>query len=710
MLKKQAKYFDSVAHTNAHDERILNAHPKDDREFAELLKRVYSHPRTNYNPTDHIFPVNSDDEFAEIPTGAYIATRFYEDYFCPVSFVRATPINGKKNSGYSIEMGEFFKKVVWQPSEHNANRVSFLTSTVGVGKTAIINYYISIYKNELIEDFDIIPIYFDIDVAANHEVRPVHFLIQRMIHTIYEQINTLGIIESNTLDNLYNNCTPINHETPSIWESGLLNFIKSISEILNKRLFIAIDNIDFLYHKHDRQMFAEEFGNTQKDILRIVKHLVTMFAPGQTMETAGVNILFIMREDIHKYITHCGIHKHYQNTINDSGYRYVLKPSSLHLILQKRKDLFKEMVEHIKKRGKKLKFAAGIERIHSDLDLEPSEEDKIKLFDINLHSKVRDALGNLSMQGHRQALDHIAQFGWITDIEGRNSKELSHRFLRQQYPMLLAFITGGYRRYSQFSSRFPNLYLVYNSAYRENEIPERLMNPHRHSYWLKRLMLEYIAKKGKHVKPQTIYDIFCEDDDYKGYEKHIVELILGSLCQADSAFTIEVNQSLGAGESLTVEDIKITPRGAELITNHLADTFLYLQLIVDDHLMPLPKCVSDKLRISSKNIDYGYLTSPGKYRDYVKQMVVQKASRVFIFLEVLEVSLDLERELYPDVFEAIEMDIELPDPVKIKQDILSAVSSLKQYLKFDGRPGKLQKRASKLRPLIETQLRTAYGL
>jgi hypothetical protein len=71
----------------------------------------------------------------------------------------------------------------------------------------------------------------------------------------------------------------------------------------------------------------------------------------------------------------------------------------------------------------------------------------------------------------------------------------------------------GHRRFSQFLSYFPNIYLV-NAQNCE----------HPHSYWLKRLIVAFLQKKnetGEHLSPELVISIF-RGVEGKGYSDILI--------------------------------------------------------------------------------------------------------------------------------------------------------------------------------------------
>jgi hypothetical protein len=86
------------------------------------------------------------------------------------------------------------------------------------------------------------------------------------------------------------------------------------------------------------------------------------------------------------------------------------------------------------------------------------------------------------------------------------------------------------------------------------------------------------------------------------------------------------------------------------------DSFLYLQLVVDDFMLPIPN--TEKVLNFFKYrqaLNYEYLVSnPAEYTRMLKEMFALKVRQVAVFLKILENSQIFERRLYKDVYDEME--------------------------------------------------------
>ncbi len=165
-----------------------------------------------------------------------------------------------------------------------------------------------------------------------------------------------------------------------------------------------------------------------------------------------------------------------------------------------------------------------------------------------------------------------------------------------------------------------------------------------------------MKKRGETVNPTTIYKVFCcnrQDGNDKCYEDSIVRLCLGSFAHVDCSYVVDIEFAPCKEDraSHVVSEINLSNRGNRLAKSFV-DSFTYLQLIVDDYYLPIPRCVGEHFKYD--NIDYGYLVeSSSVYRESLNRMLQKKIKQVYVFLEILRVSLEYEKEAFSDVFEQL---------------------------------------------------------
>ena len=312
-------------------------------------------------------------------------------------------------------------------------------------------------------------------------------------------------------------------------------------------------------------------------------------------------------------------------------------------------------------------------------------------------------------------MEFFTLYSWM---EGRaasprgNGEGLS-RFIEHYAVGMIAFMLSGKCRYSQHHTGFPNIFLV-----NVHEADESRGYPveHAHTYWLKWLLVSFInaRRNDERVSPTRLVKLFANQSGDSqssagGYDERLIRACLGSLSEASVSNVVRKQYAPRRRLDLHVRSLSLTERGSHCM-DHIFDSFYYLQLIVDDYMLPIPRCLRDEF-VYQGGSDYSYLVSPdSEYARLAREMITVKARQVMLFLECLELSLEQERSIYGPVFDRLERDeIELPDLGNMRARIEGELRSLNRVYKGDLLDvEKLKQVCSEQRPIIETQLAEAY--
>ncbi|MEO8496372.1 MAG: hypothetical protein ABI614_14990, partial [Planctomycetota bacterium] len=191
------------------------------------------------------------------------------------------------------------------------------------------------------------------------------------------------------------------------------------------------------------------------------------------------------------------------------------------------------------------------------------------------HRSLSEQITAIASLGLRQMMTFYADYSWIRTGHTYGLTGPIARFA-QQYPVgLMTFILGGNRLFSQVFSRFPNIYLVNAKISSSLHGPP---SPHTHSYWLKRLIVHYMAGRDRDIEitASRIFDVFHADG--MGYERHLIEECLGSLQEANCSNMLRVEHGrLAHLDDLQVSRMYLTQRGLNC-AEYIFDRFFYLQL------------------------------------------------------------------------------------------------------------------------------------
>ena len=264
----------------------------------------------------------------------------------------------------------------------------------------------------------------------------------------------------------------------------------------------------------------------------------------------------------------------------------------------------------------------------------------------------------LAGYGLRDLMVFLQNYSWLEGRVIKNSPE-EHPInrLMEQYPVgLIAFMLQGKRLFSQLHSRTPNLYVV------NNHCKQLESGAHPHSYWLKRLLLTYIYQRAPNaVWPEHTIKIFTQNGH--GYSESLVRACLGSISMANASCLVQIVRSpVRDGELVRITNLTITARGQHFLTA-ICDRLFYLQLIVDDFMLPLPNSMESLCRFEDDMLDYTHLVAPfDEYIRRAKALIPERAMWARSFLIVLDEALKMERAVYAKVFQALsEEDVVLPD-------------------------------------------------
>jgi hypothetical protein len=286
---------------------------------------------------------------------------------------------------------------------------------------------------------------------------------------------------------------------------------------------------------------------------------------------------------------------------------------------------------------------------------------------------VMRMIRNLCHHGNRDLV------GFLTHLrlDYRKDSELIERFLYDKpHTLLPLYITDLRVRYTQKRGHFPNLFLVDSMVSIDPDFPNAHL-PHKHTYWLKYLILAYVnARQNKIETVNQIKRLFVT---LGGYEEHLFNLALGSLCTTKESRCLEPE----AVENCMPRRVRVTSRGEALMKSWENDkmsfcfSFNYLQLVVDDYLMSYP--ISIYPRVYNEGLDLEYLFEVSdeygkKSRDYL----LGKMYCVLAFCSLLSISYEVERGNHTELF--VEIRREVPEILPDFDEIIGSL--LNQYKKI----------------------------
>ena len=642
---KTYNYFGRRAKHQKHD-NLLTPNEKDRERIQnaeKFIEIVFKNQIAAYHDLDYY------TNLFEWNTRPIIAKKFYQKYY-------SVPQIKQDGKEADIDIESFIKEVFEESDNANKNKFSVLLGNVGVGKTAFINYLISTqfekYKGKFIfVRIDLETIYDTNNDKIDIEKIIRDGIIEKFIHIIDKHFNYKAEFDT----------TPLNREKQAFYtkKKNFSNFIKDLYHKKNIRLVLIFDNLDIIYHREKRGFFI----NKDTEILKSFKSLVKEFAPNnnQNLSSLYANVLFVMRKDTFHYIKSESMVS--SSPLFTDVIRYELGEYKWDEIVEKRFEMLYDLVNE-----------RQINTIQKDIIVESFEKTKkyLKNSQIELIKKIQ----KLTNYGLREMMEYLNKHSHISFL-----KESS--FIEKTPVGLIAFMLKGHELYTDEQSAITNIFLNDKENYKHI------------TYWLKYLILKYLqSRKDRVVTIENIYDIFCDKETQKEvYDKNQIDTVIDSLCDSNFSNMINVEKRYDDAFKTNTIYLQITEKG-EYIMDQLIFRFFYLQLIIDDWLLPLPEIMIDKKSKISSYFNYenttGYsyiLYQDEQYINNANTVIREKGKSVLLFMQLLKVSLIYERKKYSDVFNnLIDLGIELPDIeekiVEIKNELKAIYLSKNLEIKF----------------------------
>lgn len=666
-LKEQRSLLIERAPDQSHDQSIESAIRlnKSDDEFSKLIQYVFSHHDISHFQRvleSEVDPLNGD----------LVSRYFHAQYFDDVRLVQGTDPQNP-----DVTTRDFVERLMGVKWSGGSNLISFLVGGIGSGKTTFLSNVI--YKHY--GDFSHakrIPVKVNIDVENSHEVRPLQETLMVILNTIYNSLQINGILSRNDVERLKRECSVKPIEQVSVIDGALSHLLDLLKERHSLEIILVIDNIDYLYHLGDRGFFADEQHEDQANAYRAIIDLVSYFwrNRGQfRLPNVGISVVFSVRRDTIEFI------KSKQNEvpipgINDNVFSLVDRGKDGALVtIASRFELLKELCGKVQEPRKRAEFIQAAEML-SEAYSKPSKAG----------ARLFDDIWSLCRRGLRDVVDQMADFAWL-EFNDERRKQAAMRFSSQYYPSMIAYVTDGHRRYSQFRGNVPNMFLV-NAASKNNEfgVPLEFKKNHFFSLWLKFLIASYVhAKRNETVRIDDIVTVFS-GRNRRGYPEHLVRYVLGALSEVPAAEIIEVDVSAEGDGGTTgfVRDLNLTKRGRFLLDGFVF-SFSYLQLVVDDWRLRLPRSLGEHFEYLEP--DYKYLVcEDGEYGGNVRQVIERKGRQAIKFSILLDQTLEAERTIWPRVFERLaSAGVSVPERNSISSRVIADVRRAADFTSVDSR-------------------------
>lgn len=419
--------------------------------------------------------------------------------------------------------------------------------------------------------------------------------------------------------------------------------------------------MDVLHYQNSRyHFFPEEYTKHKEYVDEKIIKLIFSFIDVSLLGGTGLCVCISARTNVareSKILNHGAMPR--RNELNDHLVFQLGKIDPLHVVKSRL-----NLLEYVLKDYSKKALSSDI----SDDYFDQLELLKISISDSIAPENLTDGLrriSNLSHHGVRSLVEFLGRFK-LNMI--RNSDAVDRLFSHSPWLLERLYISNAHQRFSQSQGHFPNLFLV------DGSVSERQfeVQGHKHSYWLKYLILKRIATSPKSgVSVKDILNEFCNEF---GFEDSLVRLALGSLAMVNESRCIEI---CGAAQDECQDNaVRLTSRGQVLVGNHgsydqpYCFELSYLQMAIDDHLLSLPR---EFTKLIAVNTSLAYaLEDDSKYLRRMTADLRKNLSATVYFVRVLEAAWNNEcrsssklaassRSLGPDfekIYESLQKTIE----------------------------------------------------
>lgn len=593
-----------------------------------------------------------------------LARHFYEQCF-------KAPRLSVGIDGAPVDVDEFIAKVLVEQPPAERNSFFYLLGDVGVGKSAYIYWLITTRIREYVQKGTMWFLNIDLedyrrdwpswnDQPTDSATWPVNWntvarrLLQRFESLAERHPDVFAPCEKE-LDAL--------RGLPNVTPAQVCAYVTNLRQTTSRHLVLVLDNLDFLCHTRDQALFADSSKAPDKPILVGIHDFLSGFLPAGPFGHLGANVLVVTRQDSYEILREVSRVSHATPKLTEENRAYSMRRPEASVVLEARCDLLRFAAQVLPMpEGTRKKYKALPEQLMADLSAG--------------QPKLIEHLTNIKNSSYREVVEFFARYGWMTEPRLIASYRLG----------LMAAILGHHCRFSEAKCHFPNIYLTRprpdgNSRTGTNN-PTTPARPH--SYWVKRLILEMLRETDV-LGPEQILGVFCSGS--RAYPEPMVRDCLGDLSDGLGAACIRVWRTSHPNhhpETLAIERVALTERARHCLDS-VFDRFYYLQLVVEDADLPIPVSALGSFRYDRMDripLNYAYVTQPveAEYARLGAEMIRVKTEQVLLFVEILAQSLELERDLFADAFEALSRrSVGLPDMTQLRASIDSELQVVTNF-------------------------------
>jgi hypothetical protein len=134
-------FLDTRSITAPHKNKIHFSFNHPDREFQELIKRIYSHHEPTIFNNIGPYPLKPScyEKWPDLPCKEHLSAYFYQKIY------KSPTLRESDSDGSVLTDSEFISEVIVNAEGNRTNRINFLSGSIGSGKSSFINYLITKY-------------------------------------------------------------------------------------------------------------------------------------------------------------------------------------------------------------------------------------------------------------------------------------------------------------------------------------------------------------------------------------------------------------------------------------------------------------------------------------------------------------------------------------------------------------------------------------
>ncbi len=599
-----------------------------------------------------------------------------------------------------------------------SNSLSFLVGDIGTGKTLLLCKAVrEIKRAERLRSADaptdqlLLPVYFDFETEMKGDGgqllniddefygRLAHAIVRGVEQTEYARTRAAHMRDLDA----------------SVHPSKLARLIAIVRTLHTQgvRLLLVLDNLDGYHYHYSKYAFFAEYHRQQIDsIQRNITGLTTALSHGEQLGMLGLSVVLAARRYVYQDCLHT---RAPEASAEFTGAVFQLHDADEGEIVTARLTLFEAAIRVIESNSRLRSFGEDYKKTLGRLRVlfgiqEATQGDAAK----PIAAGAMRTLRLLCHHGNRGLVAFLSNLR----LDHRDEAELIERFFWDKpHTLLLLYMADLCERYTQRHGHFPNLFLVDSQVLRDPDFPKAHL-PHCHTYWLKYLVLAYVATHPDGIaNTNQLRRLFVRSGQPEGYEDELVRLVLGSLSTSRESRCLEPEP----GEKTIASRVAATARGSYLVSRWesyrtpFCFSFTYLQLVVDDYLMSYPKCIWEQIYAKDANLEYLFADA-ATYGLTNRAYLLKKMRCVLALVYLFRVSLELERQRHARVFTELarlsgaivpNMDLVEADLFEQFRRILSSIKDSKAIFDdLSSYNNDLKKDSSGLRRALETYFKS----